>query len=139
MDVDAGFRAVEANVRLARQHGGHHLVSSAAVGKLNGKPFLFKEALTQGHILGGVEDGMGDFAEAQGLGLPLRRGAAATGGGCQEPQGGENRGDFSHSITPKRFPKVFSNRSTPWYITTAATDRIRMLAITRSILKTWEP
>ena len=139
MNVDAGLRPGKAHVRLARQHGGHHLVGPAAVGKLNVQALLLKEALAQGHVLGGVEDGMGDLTEAQGHGCFLRRGAAAAGGGCQNPQGGENCGSFSHSITPKRFPKNFSNRSTPWYMTTAAADRIRMLAITRSMLKTWEP
>ena len=139
MDVDAGLRACEADVRLACQHGGHHLVGPAAVAELDGKALFLKKALAQGHILGSVEDGMGHFAQAQGLDLLLRRGAAAAGGGSQDPQGGENCGSFSHSITPKRFPKSFSNRSTPWYITTAAADRIRMLAITRSMLKTWEP
>lgn len=59
VDVNRGFRAHQADVRLAREQGGHGLVGAAGVGQLDGQALLLEVALFHGDVLGGVEHRMG--------------------------------------------------------------------------------
>ena len=135
--IDAGLRAGQTDIRLAGDYGGHHLVGSAAVDQLHLQALLGKEALAQGHILGRIEDGVGDLVEPHHcFFIRLSAGAQSR----NHHQYSQNKcQDLFHSPFPQKRFKIFSTHSTSWYITTAAAARITTLVITRSMLNTWEP
>ena len=102
--IDAGLRPRQADIGLAREHAGHHLVRAPAVHQVDLQALLLKEAQAQGHVLGRVEHRMGDFADLHGF--------PQSGAGDQQ-QHQQQYSDFLHAIPPTCFLIAFSSIATP--------------------------
>ena len=131
MDVDAGFRPRQTNVRLARQDSGHDLVGAAAVGQLQLQAFFLEEAQFHGRVERGIEYRMGHLVDRYGGQVLF---LAAAGQGAQKQHQSRHSQDNSfHTVTPIYFFSTFSSHRMHQYISAAAAARSSTVAMTRSI------
>ena len=106
-DIDLG--PGQADIHLAGEHTGHHLIRAAAVHQVDFQSLIGKKAQRHGRVLRGVEHRVRHLADTHPNGFFGQRGH----GGAQQAQSKQQDHSLSHADTPKCFFSAFSRKSTP--------------------------
>ena len=107
--IDARLGPGQADIHLAGEHAGHHLIRAAAVHQVDFQSLIGKKAQRHGRVLRGVEHRVRHLADAHPNGFFGQRGH----GGAQQAQSKQQDHSLSHADTPKCFFSAFSRKSTP--------------------------